>query len=173
MKKKRLFSLAVVVGLLAITMTTAAWQTNSSPFRVNGANLATVGNALIFEATVGGGGNVGLLADASNTLKLTQNDGATKLGSLPAVQACGTATACSLTQPSALKQVYGSCTAAGATTCTITALPFTSTGSYFCFAQDTTTAANNALKVANASASSTVITTTSSSDVFNYQCIGT
>lgn len=171
--KKLLYraSIAAFV-LLAITLT-AAWQTNSGPFRVNGANFATVGNTLILEATVGGGGNVGLLGSGSNTVKLTQADGVTALGSVSAVQACGTATACSLTQPSSLKEVFGSCTAAGATTCTVTALPFTSTGSYFCFAQDTTTAANNALKLANASASSFVITTTSSSDVFNYNCLGT
>lgn len=171
--KKNILRIGIAAIVLLATLTTAAWQTNSGPFRVNGANFATVGNTLILEATVGGGGNVGLLGSGANTVKLTQNDGATLLGSVAATQACGTATACSLTQPSALKVVYGSCTAVGATTCTITALPFSATGSYFCNATDTTTAANNALKIANASATSTVITTASSSDTFNYMCMGT
>ena len=169
MKKK----IAILCSLLVILAAVVMAQTNSGPWRISPGGFFEVAGAQLFETTPGTGGNVGLLGNTSNTLFLTQNDGATKLGSVPPVQACGTATACSLTQPAALKMVYGSCTAAAATTCTITALPFTSTGSYFCFAQDTTTAANNALKVANASASSTVITTASSSDVFNYQCIGT
>lgn len=176
--KKILFSLvAITVMLIMVALVApsfhASAQTNTGVFRINSNNFATVGNTLILEATPGGGGNVGLLSDGSNTVKLTQNDGVTKLGSLSAVQACGTAQACSLTQPSALKEVFGSCTAAATTTCTVTALPFTSPSSYFCFGQDTTTAANNAFKLANVSASSFTITATSSSDVFNYDCKGT
>lgn len=171
--KKNILRIGIAAIVLLATLTTAAWQTNSGPFRVNGANFATVGNTLMLEATVGGGGNVGLLGSGANTVKLTSNDGVTAIGSVSATQACGTATACSLTQPSALKQVFGSCTAAGATTCTVTALPFTATGSYFCFVNTTTTTANGALKVTNASASSTVITSPSSSDTFNYMCVGT
>jgi len=168
--KKLLFSILAVITLVA-----AVWSqsSNTSPFRINGGNFAVIGNTLMLEATPNAGPSAGLLSSASNSVFLTQNDGATKLGSVSAVQACGTATACSLTQPSALKAVFGSCTASAATTCTVTALPFTSTSSYFCFAQDTTTAANNALKLANVSASSFTITTTSSSDTFNYHCIGT
>lgn len=172
MKKNALRISLAAFTLLAVTLC-AAWQTNSGPFRINGANFATVGNTLILEATVGGGGNVGLLGSGANTVKLTQNDGVTAIGSVSAVQACGTAQACSLTQPSSLKEVFGSCTAAATTTCTVTGLPFTATGSYFCFGQDATTAANNAFKLANVSASSFTITATSSSDVFNYHCLGT
>jgi len=95
-------------------------------------------------------------------------------GPLPSIINCGTAVAC---VPSAntgtFKIVYGQCTASSATTCTPTGLPFTSTTSYNCNASDATTAANAALKLTNASASSFVITTTSSSDVFNWVCVGT
>lgn len=169
MKKK----LAILCSLLVILAAVVMAQTNSGPWRISPGGFFEVSGAQLFETTPGTGGNVGLIGNASNSLFVTQNDGATKLGSISQVQACGTATACSLTQPNALKQVFGSCTASAATTCTITALPFSGTSTYFCFAQDTTTAANNALKVANASATSTVITTASSSDTFNYQCIGT
>lgn len=93
---------------------------------------------------------------------------------VPTIIYCGTSTACT---PSAnvgnLKIVYGTCTASSATTCTPTALPFTSTSSYNCTASDATTAANGAFKLTNASASSFVITTTSSSDAFNWVCVGT
>jgi hypothetical protein len=99
---------------------------------------------------------------------------ATLAGPLPSIINCGTATAC---VPSAntgtFKVVYGTCTASAATTCTVTALPFTATASYNCTASDATTAANGAFKLTNASASSFVITTTSSSDAFNWVCVGT
>jgi hypothetical protein len=93
---------------------------------------------------------------------------------LSAVVNCGTAVACSpVFNVGTFKIVYGQCTASSATTCTPTGLPFTSTTSYNCNASDATTAANAALKLTNASASSFVITTTSSSDVFNWVCVGT
>lgn len=93
---------------------------------------------------------------------------------LSAVVSCGTAAACAPSfNVGTFKIVYGQCTAAAATTCTPTGLPFTSTTSYNCWASDATTAANAALKLTNASASSFVITTTSSSDVFNWGCVGT
>jgi hypothetical protein len=169
MKKK----IALLCSLLVILAAVVMAQTNSGPWRISPGGFFEVSSALLFETTPGTGGNVGLIGNASNSLFITQNDGATKLGSVSQVQACGTATACSLTQPSALKEVFGSCTASAATTCTVTALPFTGTSTYFCFAQDATTAANNALKLANVSASSFTITTTSSSDTFNYHCLGT
>lgn len=165
--------LATVLVVMAVVFCAAAFQTNSGAYRISPGGFFEVAGAQLFETSAGSGGNVGLISDGSNTIKITQNDGATKLGSLPAVQACGTAAACSLTQPAALKEVFGSCTAAATTTCTVTGLPFTSTASYFCFGQDATTAANNAFKLANVSASSFTITATSSSDVFNYDCKGT
>lgn len=92
---------------------------------------------------------------------------------LSAIVDCGTATACSpVANTGYAKIVYGTCTASAATTCTVTALPFTATTSYNCNASDATTAANAALKLTNASASSFVITTTSSSDAFNWVCVG-
>jgi hypothetical protein len=89
---------------------------------------------------------------------------------------CGTAPACVPAFQASARVVYGSCLAAAATTCTVTAIApaFASTTSYFCNVTDATTAANNILKVANASGSSFVITdANSSSDVFNYVCVGT
>jgi hypothetical protein len=90
------------------------------------------------------------------------------------VVSCGTTTACAPVFQTNARVIYGSCTAAAATTCTVTAITpaFSGTATYFCNVTDTTTAANNALKVANASASSFVITSTSSSDTFNYVCLG-
>jgi hypothetical protein len=172
MKRLRFF-LSLAMILLFVVFCAAAFQTNVGAYHISPGGFFEVSGAQLFETSAGSGGNVGLLGNASNSLFVTQNDGATKLGSLAAVQLCGTATACSLTQPSALKEVVGSCTASAATTCTITGLPFTGTTTYFCFVSDATTAANGALKVANASASSTVITTASSSDTFNYDCKGT
>jgi hypothetical protein len=87
---------------------------------------------------------------------------------------CGTTTTCTpVLNVGTFKVTYGTCTAAAATTCTVTALPYTSIASYNCFASDATTAANAALKLTNASASSFVITTTSSSDAFSWACFGT
>lgn len=173
MKKKLRMLLGSVLVVIVVVFMAAAFQTNVGAWHISPQGFFEVSNSQLFESTPGSGANVGLLGSASNSLFLTQNDGATKLGSVAASQACGTATACSLTQPSALKFVFGSCTASAATTCTVTALPFTATNSYFCWQQDTTTAANNAAKLANVSASSFTITTTSSSDTFNYGCIGT
>jgi len=164
----------ITVVFLAVLAVAALFaQTNSGAYRISPQGFLEFAGSVLFETSAGSGANVGLMTSASNTLFITQNDGATKLGSVSAVQACGTATACSLTQPSALKEVFGSCTASAATTCTVTALPFTGSTTYFCFAQDTTTAANNALKLANVSATSFTITTASSSDTFNYHCLGT
>lgn len=90
------------------------------------------------------------------------------------VSGCGTLVACAITTPGSPITVYGTAAASSATTVTLTGLPFTSTSSYVCNVTDQTTAANNILKVANASASSTVITdANSSSDTFGYVCVGT
>jgi hypothetical protein len=95
--------LATVLVVLAVVFCAAAFQTNSGAYRISPGGFFEVAGAQLFETSAGSGGNVGLAGSASNSLFITQNDGATKLGSLSAVQACGTATACSLTQPSALK----------------------------------------------------------------------
>lgn len=97
---------------------------------------------------------------------------------LTSVINCGTATACvpAFNSNGTFRMVYGQCTAAAATTCTVTAIApaFTSATSYFCVASDATTAANAVLKITYASSSSFVITdANSSSDVFNYLCWGT
>jgi len=104
---------------------------------------------------------------------------AESLGAVPvySITNCGTTTTCTpnatLSNPQ-IKIVVGTCTAAAATTCTVTAMPaFTSTTSYVCNVTDQTTAANGALKAANVSSSSFTITTASSSDTFSYVCVGT
>jgi hypothetical protein len=98
------------------------------------------------------------------------------LNVVSSVTNCGTATACSPSfNAGTFRVVYGQCTAAGATTCTVTAIapPFTSATSYYCVASDGTTQANGAFKITYASSSSFVVTTTSSSDAFNWMCFGT
>jgi hypothetical protein len=91
------------------------------------------------------------------------------------VENCGTAAACSPVFTTTARFVYGSCTAAAATTCTVTGIApaFTSGTSYYCQASDATTIATT-FKITYASSSSFVITTTgSTSDVFNWVCEGT
>src|SRR6266699_701547 len=90
---------------------------------------------------------------------------------------CGTTTTCTPNATlgnSQIKFTYGTCTAAAATTCVVSAMPaFTSTTSYVCNVTDQTTAANNALTITRTSATSITITTSSSSDTFQYSCVGT
>lgn len=94
------------------------------------------------------------------------------------ITSCGVATtlvACANTVSQATRIVYGTCTAASATTCVVSGIApaFTGTTTYSCSVTDQTTAANNALKVANTSTTSFTITSTSSSDIFSYVCVGT
>jgi hypothetical protein len=90
------------------------------------------------------------------------------------ISTCGTTVACADTLNPSPIIVSGNAAFAATTTITLTGLPFTSTTSYDCVATDATTAANAVMKIANASASSTVITdSNSSSDVVHYICIGT
>jgi hypothetical protein len=94
---------------------------------------------------------------------------------LTSAMSCGTAAACSPTFQTVFRIVYGSCTAAAATTCTVTGIApaFTSSTSYYCQASDATTIATT-FKLTYASSSSIVFTTASStSDVFNWICEGT
>lgn len=88
---------------------------------------------------------------------------------------CGTVAACApnaTLSNSQIKIVYGVCTLAG-NVCTVTGIPgYTSTTSYVCTATDETTA--QLIKIANASATSTVITdTVGATDVVHYVCVGT
>lgn len=118
-----------------------------------------------------------LTTTGSGTLTFfyTGQIGSTPTNVLSSVMGCGTAPVCVPAFQTAARVVYGSCLAAAATTCAVSAIapPFTSTSSYFCQATDATTAANNILKVANVSSSAFTITdVNSSSDVFNYVCVG-
>lgn len=100
----------------------------------------------------------------------------TNQGVVSSAMLCGTSTACAPVFQTAFRFAYGSCTAAAATTCTVTAIApaFTSATSYFCAASDATTAANAIFKITYASSSSFVITDgNSSSDTFNWLCWGT
>lgn len=91
------------------------------------------------------------------------------------VQLCGTTTTCAKTAQTAPIIVYGTVALSSGTpsTATITALPFSGTTNYVCSGTNQTNAANNLIKFANASASSTVITGPNTlTDVIGYQCIG-
>lgn len=95
--------------------------------------------------------------------------------SLASVQLCGTTTTCAKTVQTLPIIVYGTVALSSGTpsTATLTALPFTSTASYVCSGTNQTTATNNLIKFANASASSTVITGPNTlTDVIGYQCVG-
>jgi hypothetical protein len=85
---------------------------------------------------------------------------------------CGTTVACANTVVPKAIEVIGTAPATAGVV-TLTGLPYTSTTSYVCTASDATTAANGVFKIANASASSTVLTATNSStDTYSFICIG-
>lgn len=118
-----------------------------------------------------------LTTTGSGTLTFfyTGQIGNTPTNVLSSVMFCGTATACVPAFQTAARVVYGQCTAVGATTCTVTAIApaFTSSTSYYCTVSDQTGVTAATLRVSYASSSSFVITGTSSSDTFNYICVGT
>jgi hypothetical protein len=90
-------------------------------------------------------------------------------------QNCGTTATCANTAVNNLIFIIGTVSLVSGTPsiATITGLPYTSTTSYVCTANNATTAANS-LKVANASASSTVITGPNTvTDSVGYECKGT
>ena len=92
-----------------------------------------------------------------------------------AVTYYGTAVACANTAQAAMI-VYGTAplTSGTPSTATLTGLPFSSSTSYSCVGTEQTTAANDNIKFANASASSTVISGPNTlTDVIAYVCIGT
>ena len=95
--------------------------------------------------------------------------------SLATVENCGTTTTCAqtvLTNPIIVKGTVA-LSSGTPSTATLTSLPFTSTSSYVCTGTEQTTATNNLIKFANASASSTVITGPNTiTDVIGYQCVG-
>ena len=80
--KKRI---AILCSLLVILAAVVFAQTNSGAWRISPGGFFEVSGAQLFETSAGSGGNVGLLGNSGNTLKLTQNDGATVIGPLPAV----------------------------------------------------------------------------------------
>jgi hypothetical protein len=88
----------------------------------------------------------------------------------PKTFACGTTTTCSATAQTSAIIVQGRVTLSGGTA-TVTALPtFTSTSSFHCTAQDTTSTATSANAVP---ASTTSITVTGTlTDVIDYICVG-
>lgn len=117
----------------------------------------------------------------SNTLTFTGTDsssvavGAGGTVSYAAVQNCGTLVACANTAVLAPKLVFGTAafTSGTPSTATLTALPFTATGSYVCTVTEASDATKNLIKVANASASSTVITGPNTiTDTVGFICAG-
>jgi hypothetical protein len=97
------------------------------------------------------------------------SDGATSQGAIPAVVNCGTTGACSnIIASTKLILVYGSTPA----NVNLSALPFTSSATYFCTVQDATSAAAVAVKIVPSSGSAAT-TTGTGTDVIHYHCIGT
>jgi hypothetical protein len=91
------------------------------------------------------------------------------------VELCGTTSVCGQTIQVAPVLVYGTVALSSGTpsTATLSALPFTGSTTYVCVGTDQTNAANNLIKFANASASSSVITGPNTiTDVIGYQCVG-
>src|ERR1700739_409950 len=84
MKRFRIF-LSLAMILLFVVFCAAAFQTNSGAYRISPGGFFEVASAELFETSAGSGANVGLLGNSANTLKLTQNDGATAIGPIPAV----------------------------------------------------------------------------------------
>jgi hypothetical protein len=89
---------------------------------------------------------------------------------------CGTTTTCANTANGSNRIVFGTVplTSGTPSTATVTGMTaFTSTSSYVCTVTNATNAANNLLKVANASTTSFVITGPNTlTDTINYICIG-
>lgn len=89
----------------------------------------------------------------------------------PRIQGCGTSSACSATATTKGQIVFGTLTlAAGTATLTGISPAFTSSTSFRCVANDTTTQTNG-VKAIPASASS-VAFTGAGTDVISYQCVG-
>jgi hypothetical protein len=149
---------------------------------VAGHSVVTIDGDISINGTTGAGATFGSIGGgavvlkpanfaASSVTQLLVN--ASGSVSLAVAMDCGTTTTCAetvLTNPIVVKGTV-SLSSGTPSTATITALPFTSTSSYVCTVTDQTAA--SALKVANASASSTVITGPNTvTDVIGYQCSG-
>jgi small ligand-binding sensory domain FIST len=90
-------------------------------------------------------------------------------------QNCGSTVACANTILGKPIQVFGTApfSTGSPSTITLTGLPFSSATSYVCTASDQTSAANTAIKIVNASGSSTVITGPNTiTDTMGYVCQG-
>lgn len=137
---------AIVVGTLVMACVTLLFaQANYQGWKDVGGALVTF-NKVCLEGTAGAGQDFCMSRNTAGHLQFQNGIGAVN------------------------PDVQGTCTAAAATTCTVTfATAFTAAP--VCNVTDQTTAANNALK-ALPSTTNLVITTASSSDVFSYMCFG-
>lgn len=79
MKRFR-FCLSALLIALTVVFAASAFQTNSGAYRISPGGFFEVSGAQLFETSAGSGGNVGLLSNSANTLNVTLNDGATKVG---------------------------------------------------------------------------------------------
>jgi hypothetical protein len=173
---KIIVNAAVTVNISALLQgssptLTILFQQDSTGHAVTFGTAFASASAPIIPTTASSSTSVSFRFDgASGSWYGAQSAGTTWIGK---VELCGTTVACAKTIQSAPIIVYGTAplTTGSPSTATLTALPFTSTTSYVCTANDT--AAVQALQVANASAPSTVITgPNTSTDVVNFTCVG-
>lgn len=161
-------ALLITAAVLIPSSPVSAFQ-NSGAYRISPGGFLEINSAALFETSAANGANVGLMSNASNVLYVTQNDGATKLGSVVPASQCGTAAACSIANTaSPMREVTGTVTlSSGAAT--LTTLPFTATATFGCIGTDQTAAA--AVKIVPASATTATVAGTTSDVVF-YDCKG-
>jgi hypothetical protein len=150
---------------------TAPTSNSSTPIALSEGVFANHGDGLIFRGDVSGKVQMNVVDTAgTNFIGVPAASG---MLSLDVVEDCGTTSTCAKTVLSNPIIVKGTVALSSGTpsTATITAPPFTATGSYVCIATDQTS--TSALKVANASASSTVIAGPNTvTDTIGYQCTG-
>jgi hypothetical protein len=157
-------------GAGATPATSANFTTSGSTLRVGAAGAA---GAVALNQSTSGASTITPTATTGTNAYVLPATGITFSG-LSSFN-CGTTTTCANTAASAPHMIWGQCTASAATTCVVAGISpaYTGATTYSCNVTDMTTAANNALSVANTSTSSFTITSTSSSDTFAYMCIGT
>jgi hypothetical protein len=106
----------------------------------------------------------------SGSLSANRTSGVTDANDvLPSIQNCGTTSTCAKTPQTSAIFVYGGPIALAAGTLTVTSLPFTSSTSFVCTANDVTR--TNAIEVVYSSGSSATFNGTGT-DSFRYTCIG-
>lgn len=136
---------------------------------------STTGGTPPFSAITAGTSAVALVVGTSGSLAVSGSGTIAATSVTGTVKNCGTTTVCAVTAVTTPKIAFGTVAFSSGTpsTATLTALPFTSTASYVCTVTEVSDATKNLIKVANASASSTVITGPNTiTDTVGYVCVG-